>query len=127
MVAAGCGSIDKLSDLLNLHKTHKASKTRPHKPVKPAWLGFMIKPGFYASPVLTCTLLTFVGNQRAKNELPTQKHVSDICLQWKVSMTMLQYALVLPYINALIQKIKEGFRVLRFREILNICDLILWF
>ena len=33
------------------HKTHKTKKTCPHKPVKPAGLGFMIKPRFYANPV----------------------------------------------------------------------------
>ena len=37
------------------HKTHKTPKTCPHKPVKPAGLGFMIKPRFYANPVRSYT------------------------------------------------------------------------
>ena len=52
-VEAGCGSYEIN---FQIHKTHikpiKPQKPALIKPIKPAGLGFMIKPGFYANPGL---------------------------------------------------------------------------
>ena len=49
-VAGGCGSYEIN---FQIYKTHiKPPKPALIKPVKPARLGFMIKPGFYANPAL---------------------------------------------------------------------------
>ena len=53
-VAAGCGSYGSYEINFQIYKTHikpiKPQKPALIKPVKPAGLGFMIKPGFYANP-----------------------------------------------------------------------------
>ena len=53
-VAVGCGSYEINFQIYKTHiKSIKPPKPALIKPVKPAGLGFMIKPGFYANPVGT--------------------------------------------------------------------------
>ena len=83
-----------------IYKTHikpiKPQKPTLIKPVKPAGLGFMIKPGFYANPVVTpivgvcncsmfCCTLLYVHSSIAiiligKRELIALLNLSSWCL-----------------------------------------------